>query len=93
MGVEEDQITQRVIDMYLDGSEVNEIIETTGRSRTAIYYQLNKHNVTLRRGQADGTYTQEQWDGLEMECQRLREQNVVLLQQIVTLQGQMLENK
>ena len=93
MGVEEDQITQRVIEMYLDGSEVNEIIEATGRSRTAIYYQLNKHNVTLRRSQSDGSYTQEQWDELEIECQRLREQNVDLLQQIVTLQGQMLEDK
>ena len=43
-----DTTTEQIIEMYEAGRKVTEIMAETGRSRTAIYYQLNRHNVQLR---------------------------------------------
>ena len=86
MDQDDDQIVQTILDMYQDGQTVRAIQDATGRSRTTIYYWLNKHQVPRTR-QADAGSTEiapllQRIDALQAELADLKRSNEDLRDQL-----------
>jgi len=65
---EDQQVIDRILQMYGDGVPIAEIQLEVGRSRSAIYYQLRRNNVRVNR--AAPQYPSEDVSALLVEVQK-----------------------
>ena len=87
----DDPVVARIIEMYLGGQSIADIIEETGRSRTSIYYQLNRNGIPRdRQSTTTQLYGEEDVQELKDENARLAARVSELQERLIDTQAEML---